>query len=346
MIEVDTKRCEIYARLHNSNTLHNDNIQIINGDITKFETKMVAVRAINVHNIRVAIITAPCTSFSTIGRNKLQEDMIDDPVNYILFDCLQILKICISNIDYILIENVPRMLNVRFRFNGEVLCITDILCREFGEIYNIYIDVLDMSHYNVPSTRKRLIIRMSKKSLEWRLPHPKTPIKLSDTIGFLPAIEAGEQSEFPLHDAPKLHSNVCDAIRHTPTGCCAFDNKSQFLPRDKHGDVITNSFRSTFTRATWDKPGPTVTSGVRGSNAFHPGRQIKSDEWSDARNFSILELLLIQGILTPQEAQNPSDKIKYIVDVISHCSRTLIRSCIADAVSPRFIDTIFRYVNP
>lgn len=344
MNEIDKKRCSLYERLHQYNGY---GINIINGDIRETCIKREIIRLIYRRNISLAIITPPCTGFSSLGKNKKTDDYTRDSRNFLIFHALEIVDETLDLLDYILIENVPQFGKAEFCFDGKKVSFEQLLKTKYGIKYDVFADVYNAKNYNTPQNRERYIIRMCRKGLSWKLPNPKNEISLKDTIGFLPALEPGERSTYyPLHYAPSLHAGIYEALRHTPSGMSAMKNPV-YYPKGRNGERI-KGFISTYKRASWDKSGPTITSGVRGSNCFHPGRILQDGTFSDPRNFSLLELLLISSIIKPSDIQNPdniSEKADRIIKIFSDYSEIFLRCCIADGIPSEFLKALFRYIK-
>lgn len=342
-VELDPQRCEIYKQLHQ----HEYSLKILNGDISDPITKAEVIHSINTKHISIAVISTPCTGFSLLGKNKNNEDYLIDRRNYLTFHVLSIIEACSTELNYILIENVIPYATAKFPWNGQFLTITDILKIKFQNTYHIDCQIIDMSLYNVRSSRKRTIIRLWKKGLSWELPHPKKPISLLESIDFLPPIEANQESPiYPLHKAPRLSENIINSLRHTPSGCCAFDNPPEFQPKRADGTLI-KAFRSTYCRSSPDKPASTITSGHRGSNCYHYGRLLENGEYSDARNFTILELLIISGIINPDDIKDPNNippKARNIIEIFGMHSEVFMRKAIADGIPASFLPTIFKKI--
>lgn len=343
-VEIDKRRCDYYRLLHNSTSTHKT--KIINGDICDNDIKQQSIDTIHRQDISVAILSPPCTPFTTAGKNKNQEERNSDPRSYLIFDCLDVVKSVTNNLDYIMIENVPTFKNVLFEYNGQMLNIVDILCLEFADIYNIDAQIFDMSYYNVCTSRKRYIIRMWRKGLTWDIQAAKTPATLAEYIDFLPSLEAGENcTDYPLHNAPAMSDNIRVPLQHTPSGTKIMDSTD--APLLKQDGSLLTGFKSSYARASWDKPAYTITQGHRGSNSFHPGRHRPDGTWSDARNFTALELLLITGIVTPEQIKSKpySDKTLKILDAFSQIGDVELRHIIADAIPPTFVKTMFKHIT-
>ena len=271
-------------------------------EIHKFrfpETEMI-VGDIKVHkkeiieksrNAELLIATPPCQGMSNLGKR----DYHGDERNYLIFDVFDIIDACDFN--YILIENVPRFLKMYYPYNEDIVLLTDLLEMKYGEKYEIKYDVYNAADYGVPQTRKRSITRLFKKGLTWGEPEKQRQITLREAIGYLPSVESGEDSGIPYHYGPKHSAKHIETIKHTPTGCSAFDNPV-YYPKRNDGKRV-NGYWNTYRRLEWDKPCPTRTmnsGAVSGSNNCHPGRPLEDGTYSDARTLTLLELFIVSSL--------------------------------------------------
>ena len=122
--------------------------KMICGDITSTEIKNSIIDEANKNECKLLIATPPCQGLSTVGKNKGQKQFEVDRRNFLILEVLDIIDSC--DFDYILIENVPRFIQMYFPYEGEYLRLEDILKRKYGDKYNIDIKVLNDKDYGVP----------------------------------------------------------------------------------------------------------------------------------------------------------------------------------------------------
>ena len=118
-------------------------------------------------------------------------------------------------------------------------------------------------------------------------------------------------------------------MKHTPTGCSAFDNKV-FFPVKQNGEKI-KGYNSSYRRILWDEPAPTITirnDAISSQRNVHPGRLLPDGTYSDARVLTPLELMLLDSL--PQDWNIPDDT-----------SELLIRQCIGESIPPLLMKKIF-----
>ena len=322
--EIHQRRSDFYNAIYGENTN-------LCGDIRDKEVKELIKKVIKKEKVKVLIATPPCQGYSTAGKNKSEKAMRKDARNALIFDVLDIIDA--SNLDYVLIENVARFLNLKYLFNGELINIIDILNIKYGKKYVIEFDILNTKDYGIPQHRKRAIIKMYKRSLQWGWPKKEKEITVREAIGHLPSLESGESSDIPWHYAKEQNSRYILAMKHTREGVSALTNK-KYYPKNKDGRKI-KGFHNTFRRIFWDAPSWAITtnSGSIGShNTVHPGRKKKNGTYSDARVLTPLEIFLLFSI--PKKNKIP-------VGV----SETLLRDCIGEGAPPLFIKKILQMIK-
>lgn len=270
--------------------------EMICGDITCSDIKDKIIEKGKELEVKVLIATPPCQGMSLAGKNRNQEDMKKDTRNYLIFDVLDIIDVL--DLDYILIENVPRFLNVYYPYKDEWYNIEEILKEKYGCKYNIEAQVINSADLGVPQTRIRSIIKMYKNNLNWpKYDKVDKYITVEDVIGDLPSLESGQKTSIKNHCARIHPSNQIEWMKHTPTGKSAFDNEI-YYPKKSDGTKI-KGYKTCYKRMKWDEPAPTITMRneiISSQNNVHPGREQKDGTWSDARVLSMRELLMLSSI--------------------------------------------------
>ncbi len=292
--ELLPKRAKFYSEI-------NKNTKVIVGDITNkkiFDEYLTSIP----DDIKMLIATPPCQGASTLGINKSNKQMKEDERNHLIFKVFEVIDK--NNFDYIIIENVPRYLNVYVPHKGKYKKLSEVIKEKYINDFNIKINIYNAKDFGVPQSRPRAIIRMYKKGLKWDDPKPEKEITLKEAIGHLPSIESGEKTNINYHYA-KIHNEreiLC--MKNTPTGESAFKNPV-YYPKKANGDKI-KGFHNTYKRMSWNKPAParTMNNGNIGShNNVHPGRKLKDGTYSDARVLTLRELFIVSSI--PEEWEYP-----------------------------------------
>jgi len=304
---------------------------MICGDITNIDIKSQIIKIANYENAKMLIATPPCQGLSTLGKNKIQVQYESDRRNFLVLEVLDIIDSC--DFDYILIENVPKFIEMYFPYNNQYLKLEEILRKKYSDIYKIDICVLNAKDYGVPQSRPRAIIKLYKKNLKWGQPVEEKEITVREAIGELPSLESGEDSGIPWHYAKKANERAILAMRHTETGKSALTNEI-YYPKKTDGSRISG-FHNTFKRMSWDQPCPartTYSGSISSHNNVHPGRLLPDGTYSDARVLTLLETFIVSSI--------PCD-IKFPEKV----SETFIRTIIGEAIPPHLMEQIINMLG-
>ncbi len=303
---------------------------VITGDIRKEEIKKQFINYID-DDVKFLIATPPCQGISNLGKNKNLKDKLKDSRNFLIFDTFDVIDK--SNFDYIMFENVPGFLKMRYPYNGKLEGLIEILNEKYSKKYNIEYKILNAKDYGVPQSRPRAIIKMYKRGLKWSWPKKQKEITLRESIGDLPSLESGEDSGIKFHYARKHDPRHILWMRHTPTGCSAHDN-DEFFPVKRDGTKI-KGYKATYKRMSWDAPASAVTmrnDAISSQDNVHPGRRLPDGTYSDARVLTLLELFRVSSL--PDDWKVPS-----------WASDTFIRQVIGEGVPPRFTYNIVKGID-
>jgi DNA (cytosine-5)-methyltransferase 1 len=321
--ELLPKRAECYKHFYPTT-------KMINGDISTLETKEQIKSCLN-DDIKLLIATPPCQGLSSLGKNKRQSDFEIDQRNYLVFDTFDIIDH--GMFDYILIENVPKFLDMYFPYKDDFMHLEQILIDKYSQYYNIEVAILNAKDYGIAQTRPRAIIKMYKKGLSWGWPDIEGEIPLKDAIGHLPSLESGESSNIPWHYASSHNERAVLALKHTPTGQSALKNEI-YYPKKENGERITG-FHNTFKRMHWDQPAharTTYCGSISSHNNVHPGRKLPDGTYSDARVLTLLETFIVHSI--PPDITFPD-----------LASDTFIRTLIGESIPPLMLMKIISKIN-
>lgn len=304
---------------------------MICGDITNIDIKSQIIKIANYENAKMLIATPPCQGLSTLGKNKVQVQYESDRRNFLVLEVLDIIDSC--DFDYILIENVPKFIEMYFPYDNQYLKLEEILRKKYSDTYIIDICVLNAKDYGVPQSRPRAIIKLYKKNLKWGKPVEEKEITVREAIGELPSLEAGEDSGIPWHYAKKANERAVLAMRHTETGKSALTNEI-YYPKKTDGSRISG-FHNTFKRMSWDQPCPartTYSGSISSHNNVHPGRLLSDGTYSDARVLTLLETFIVSSI--PRDIKFP-EKV----------SEAFIRTIIGEAIPPHLMEQIINMLG-
>lgn len=306
-------------------------VEMICGDISESTIKKQIIDISNEKHCSLLVATPPCQGLSTLGKNKGQGQYELDKRNYLIFEVFKIIDSC--DFDYILIENVPKFIEMYFPYNNNLLHLQEILNFKYAKKYNIDIKVLNAKDYGIAQSRPRAIIKLWKKTYAWPWPKQEKEITLRKAIGDLPSLMPGEQSDIPWHYAKTQNPRIVLAMQHTAPGKSAIANK-KYYPKKEDGTRI-KGFHNTYKRMIWDEPCPartTYSGSMSSHNNVHPGHLLKDGTYSDPRVLTLLETFIVSSI--PKDICFPKGS-----------SETFIRTIIGEAIPPRLMTKIVEQIG-
>jgi DNA (cytosine-5)-methyltransferase 1 len=321
--ELIRSRAGFYSYLYPQN-------KMILGDIRDKDVKEKIKKEIS-KDVKFLIATPPCQGLSSLGKNKMQKHFEKDDRNYLIFEIFEIIDY--GNFDYILIENVPKFLEMYFPYNGKAYKLVEIIADRYSKNYEIESKVLDAKDYGVPQTRPRAVIKMYKKGLSWEWPEKQKEISLKDVIGHLPSLRPGEKSSLSNHYTKKVNDRITLALMHTPSGKSAFQNDIHY-PKKENGERI-KGFHNTYKRMVWDKPchaRTTYNGSVSSHNNVHPGKKLKDGTYSDPRVLTLRETFIVSSL--PESLEIPKNY-----------SETFMRTIIGEGVPPLFLKEVIKPIS-
>lgn len=322
--EVVPKRAECYRFFY-------PETKVLCEDITKDSVKEKIIRFANQNKVRLLIATPPCQGLSTLGKNKKQSQYEKDERNYLFLEILDIIDSC--DFDYILIENVPKFIEMYFPFEKQYFKLEEILKRKYSNRYHMEVKILNAKDYGVAQSRPRAIIKIWKKNVNWLWPIEEKEISLYEAIGHLPSLEPGEDSGIKWHYAKEHNPRAVLAMRHTKPGKSAIANEV-YYPKKQDGSRI-KGFHNTFKRMEWNQPCPARTTycgSISSHNNVHPGYLQEDGTYSDPRVLTLLETFIVSSI--PEDIEFPE-----------FASDTFIRTVIGEAIPPRLMERIIQTIG-
>lgn len=326
--------------------------EMICGDITDDKTRETIVEKAIAKNVDFIIATPPCQGMSKLGSMDPH-----DVRNQLVYYAVEVIKKVRPK--FILLENVPQALITKINVNGTTMLIPDYLRQELGDLYNINEDqrVKAMDH-GVPQMRPRCIFLFARKDtgIMWNFPLPQhSVVSLKDalkgipsldpllregyeeTVRMFPDFEAKKEKGLALsqwHYPPTHSKRHVEWMMHTPSGTSAIYNE-QYFPQKSDGSRIS-AHENQYRRHNWDKPCRTITqnNGVISSLCcVHPGYPIEQKDgtilYSDARVFSIYELLIVSSL--------PTDW-----PIPCWAKESLIRHVIGEGIPPLLVKNIMQ----
>lgn len=303
--ELLPERAEFYKKTHPCT-------EMICGDIADENIFSKVMDRAKSENVKFLMATPPCQGMSTLGKKQYKSDERNSLIQYALH------AINILNPDYVLVENVPKFLELLYNEDGSTYYsdsvksekpyhIVELLQYLYSDSYIVDSKVLNAMNYGVPQSRPRAIIKMYRKGLKWGWPQEENHIvTLREAIGDLPSLEAGEKSGIKWHNALDHNERQVLALRHTPEGKSAMKNEV-YYPKKADGTRV-KGFHNTYNRMKWDEPAPARTTNnhlMSGHNNVHPGRLLPDGTWSDARALTLRELIIVSSL--PLDWNIPDD---------------------------------------
>lgn len=324
--ELIGKRCRWYKTIF-------PHCEVVAGSI---ENPMVFDKLVALANrevVELLMASPPCQGTTVANNNK---DKWSDPINRLVMPALELIQ-KIPSLKYVLFENAENWFDsqptIIPELNGrtiEQFLIDELTSYGFKFVHTQKMDAAD---YGLPQHRKRSILIASKEK-DWLWPEKEPQITLRQAIFHLPSLEAGECSYLPFHNAPKWNPRLVDIMRHTPTGCSAWDNKNpKYRPVKKDGSD-PKKYQSAYSRNDADKPCCSIlmrSTANGGMKTCHPGRPLGLDEngdpiFSDARPFTVRELLIICGVGED-----------YPIPAFAVNNERLIRDVLGESFSPQLV---------
>lgn len=309
--ELDPKRARFYQEVY-------PDTHMICGDITDDKVRDEIIAEAISESVDFVMATPPCQGMSEAGLR-----LEFDPRNQLIFYAVDVIKRIKPK--YVFLENVPKQLTTKIRYNDEILLIPDYIRRELSSYYRFNTETLIMAKdYGVPQLRERNIYMLVRLDLPyiWEFPEKQKEITLKEAIGDLPSLDPLLREGMDLtiqkfpnflekqkkglaiskwHFPPKHSWKQVEWMMHTPTGKSAIYNEV-YYPQ-KAGGVPVVAHHNHYRRLKWDMPCRTITqnNGVISSLAcVHPGREYIDDEgntlYSDPRVLTIYELLIVTSL--------------------------------------------------
>ena len=191
--ELLPQRAEIYKHLYPS-------VKMFQGDITEKENFDKIIEAAKEEKCDFIIATPPCQGMSTAGLKKK-----DDPRNRLIIDVVKAINLI--NPKFVIIENVPAILQTKIKVAEEWIYIDAYLRAELGDKYEFNTNnIVNAMYYGVAQSRERCVYLLTAKTmqLKWEFPKPSKNITtMRDAIGDLPSLDPNV-TDIPSEEFNKL----------------------------------------------------------------------------------------------------------------------------------------------
>lgn len=244
---------------------YNNEAEFISKDILSVTAKDIKKLFGRQKAIRVLAGCAPCQPFSKLNQRKLTEDQLEPLAKFAKL-------IAETKPDIVSMENVSGLADEKkypvFR------TFVDTLDRNG---YKYKHEIVDVSEYGVPQTRKRLVLlasRFGEIELVKRT-HKNKKITVRDVIKDLPPLKDGQvSSRDPLHRARKLSPTNLKRVKSTPHNGGSSNSWDDDLVLACHKKDSGKTYKGTvYGRMRWDDPAPTMTThcvGIGNGRFGHP----------------------------------------------------------------------------
>jgi DNA (cytosine-5)-methyltransferase 1 len=259
-VEYDKDFAKIYKHNLNHNVIIDDIKNITETDIkTLIQNK----------TIDVVIGGPPCQGFSIAGN--IARNFIEDPRNILFKEFVRFVKIIKPK--FFLMENVA---NIATHNKGKTLKEIE---KEFESLgYSLKSKVVNTKFYSIPQERRRFIMVGSLNSNKFDFPIEEQRIlTIKDAIDDLPALNSGEKSDIPNHEAMKHTSKMLEKMSYIKDGGNRND-MPEFL-RPKSGDP------RKYIRYNSSKPAYCVTGDMRKIFHYNQNRALTNRELARLQTF-------------------------------------------------------------
>lgn len=305
----------------------------------------------------------PCQSFSTLGRAKDGDGMVNDPRNYLFESYIKVLDKFKPKI--FVFENVTGLLSARIQ--GDLI-VTKIL-KELGKNYKVVSNpssmVLNSADYGVPQIRKRVIIIGVRNDLntspeeiykgikkthcdssEDSASGLKRYVTVKDAIGELPKLKPGEgeksilfspqiDNDFLRNIRPQKKYHLSDHISRTHNELdiqryvAMSKNKWDFSELLKYSPELSHPkarvFNNSYVVQHWDMPSKTII-----AHLYKDGNQFIHPDYKQGRT------------ITPREAARLQS---FPDNFVFEGSKTQQFKQIGNAVPPLFAEAIAKSIK-
>ena len=254
-VDLDTDAKETYE-------INNPGTKFVNADITKLPlTYFMENFDIKVNDDNMIFVgCSPCQFYSLIrsvkDKSRATKDLLLHFQRFVEY----------YRPGYVLVENVPGIMNNKETILNEFLQKLDNLGYGNRENGRCIYDVVNMQNYGVPQNRRRFSLIATRLNKKVSFPERTDKIQtVRETIGnyqLYPPIQAGSKDSNPLrfHSAKQLSSINIRRLKKTPHNGgtrLAYKDDPELLLECYRGK--DHYFIDVYGRLFWDKPAPTIT---------------------------------------------------------------------------------------
>ena len=283
--------------------------------------------------ITTVVATPPCQGMS-VANHKKNDELARNSLVVRSIELIQKIR----PLTFVF-ENVPAFMKTLCTgSDGENRPIGDEIERELGSDYEFYSQVVQLSEFGSPSSRKRSLTIGVRNDVTWvtpldLFPERKLAPTLRELISDLPALtEMGKCADSDiLHTFRPYEERMRLWLQDLPEGQSAFDNDDPLKRphRIVRGKIVQNVRKNgdKYRRVFWDNVAPCVHTRndiLASQNTVHP---------RDDRVFSIRELMRMMGVpdnFVWFEGQKKACENRDVEAIRPHAVN--IRQCLGEAV--------------
>lgn len=204
-VEIDHFACETLKTRMRHYGYKNADTAVIEADITSKDIVKRISDVVGDNAVDIIIGGPPCQSFSPLGKAKDENNMQDDPRNYLFENYVKVLNHFKPK--FFVFENVTGLLDTKVKGKNIFKMILKRLRRNYKVISDENVIVLNATNYGVPQERKRVILLGVRRDLRI---DPKDVYRAIVKTHYLPEASAKEKK------GKKRYVTVREAIGDLP----------------------------------------------------------------------------------------------------------------------------------
>lgn len=204
-VEIDHFACETLKTRMRYYGYQNADTAVLEADITSKDIVKRISDVVGDNTVDIIIGGPPCQSFSPLGKAKDENNMQDDPRNYLFENYVKVLNHFKPK--FLVFENVTGLLDTEVKGKSIFKMILKRLRRNYKVLSDENVIVLNATNYGVPQERKRVILLGVRRDLNI---DPKDVYSAIIKTHYLPESSAREK------DGKKRYVTVREAIGDLP----------------------------------------------------------------------------------------------------------------------------------
>lgn len=291
----------------------NNNSKFIHKSVAEVTGKEIK-RLLRGYEVKILVGCAPCQPFSSHQKDKKNRQSHKDWS--LLYQFSRIVSECKPHI--VSMENVPEL--------AQEKVFIDFVDTLKSLQYHVFYSIVNVAHYGVAQSRRRLILLASKRKIIKLIPptHIDKYTTVREVIGNLPKVDAGQTCVTDrMHISSSLNKINLRRIKASkPNGTWRDWPDELVLPC--HKKDTGKSYSSVYGRMGWDGLAPTITTQFTGYGTGRFGHPTQN------RALTLREGALLQSFPENYSFVSDSDDI---------CLKSIARH-IGNAVPPRLGEII------